>query len=81
MITKERIEELKSLYQKEVIYYGNLDFTVLQGKFQEFVNFLNEIEEIIKENEDLKARVQAYEDEARIKMAAARAASDGEVCD
>ena len=49
MITKERIEELKSKYQKEVAYYETLGFDVLQGKFQEVVNFLNEIEEMIND--------------------------------
>lgn len=49
MITKERVEELKSKYQKEVVYYETLGFDVLQGKFQEVVNFLNEIEEMIND--------------------------------
>ena len=49
MITKERVEELKSKYQKEVVYYETLGFDILQGKFQEVVNFLNEVEEIIND--------------------------------
>lgn len=62
-MTIERINELKSKYERDVIYYGNLDFLVLQSKFQEVVNLLNEIEEIIKINAEMSARLSAVEAE------------------
>lgn len=61
-MTIEKLNELKSNYQKEVDYYSKISFDVLRGKFQEVVKILAEIEDIIKENEKLKARVQVLEE-------------------
>jgi hypothetical protein len=44
MITKEEIQSLKEQYQKEIDYYNSIDFPILRGKFQTFVNFLDRIE-------------------------------------
>ena len=77
-MTKERLNELKLSYLKEVDYYEKIGFPILQGKFQEFVNILVEIEEIIDNNEKLGARVQVLEDQAREKILKARAALEGE---
>lgn len=74
MITKERVEELKNKYQKEVVYYETLGFDILQGKFQEVVNFLTEIENLLSEYEKLK-------EEADYKIKKAIAANDGESVD
>lgn len=43
-MTIERLNELKDKYQKESDYFGNIGFTILQTKFQDVVNILNEIE-------------------------------------
>ena len=48
MITKEEIQLLKEKYIKEVEYYEFLGFSILQGKFQEFVNILIEIENMME---------------------------------
>ena len=80
-MTLEYINELKIKYQKEADYFGNIDFLILQGKFQEFVNFLNEIEEVVKENEVLKARVAEHDRLAQLRAAEARDEADSEVCD
>ena len=64
MITKERISELKTKYQNEVDYFSKISFPILEGKFREFVKFLDEIEELIKENEKLRDRVAMFEEAA-----------------
>ena len=79
-MTIERVHELKSIYEKEVIYFGNIDFPNTQAKFQTVVDFLNEIEAVIKENEELKAQLQVLEDQARDRVREAAAAREGEGC-
>lgn len=76
-MTKERVNELKIQYQKELEYYEKLGFEVLQGKFQTIVEILAEIEEVIKVNEELTARLQAKEEEAKAKLLEAAAAREG----
>ena len=75
-MTKERVNELKIQYQKELEYYEKLGFEVLQGKFRTVLEILAEIEEVIKVNEELTARLQAKEEEARTKLLEAAAARE-----
>ena len=75
-MTKERVNELKLQYQKELEYYEKLGFEVLQGKFRTVLEILAEIEEVIKVNEELTARLQAKEEEARTKLLEAAAARE-----
>ena len=75
-MTKERVNELKLQYQKELEYYEKLGFEVLQGKFQTIVEILAEIEEVIKVNEELTARLQAKEEEAKARLLEAAAARE-----
>ena len=79
-MTIERVNELKSIYEKEVIYFGNIDFPNTQAKFQTVVDFLNEIEAVIKERDELKAQIQVMEEKAREKIIQAAAARE-ECCD
>jgi hypothetical protein len=76
-MTKERVNELKLQYQKELEYYEKLGFEVLQGKFRTVLEILAEIEEVIKVNEELTARLQAKEEEAKAKLIEAAAAREG----
>lgn len=76
-MTKERVNELKLQYQKELEYYEKLGFEVLQGKFRTVLEILAEIEEVIKVNEELTARLQAKEEEAKAKLLEAAAAREG----
>ena len=75
-----RINELRNKATERADYYTKIDFPNLAGEFTELVNILNEMEDIVKEKEELRARVQVYEDEARQKMEIARAAREGEEC-
>ena len=75
-----RLTELKNKATERAGYYSRIDFPNLANEFTEFVNFLNEMEDIIKENEELKAQVQAYEAEATAKVEETRAAREGEEC-
>lgn len=56
-MTIEKIHELKLQYQNYVDYYGKVGFTILQGKFQDLVNFLDEIEAVIRERDELQNKV------------------------
>ena len=60
-MTIEQLNELKYKYQMEVHYFSGIGFPILQGKFQEVVNILTDFEETIKENMELRARIQALE--------------------
>lgn len=77
----DRIHELRNKAIERANYYTKIDFPNLANEFTELVNILNEMENIVKEKEELKARVQAYEDQAREKIAQAATARDGEGCD
>ena len=74
---KERIAELKNKATERANYYSRIDFPNLAGEFSELVNILNEMENIIKERDELKARVQVTEDHAREKILEAAAAREG----
>ena len=76
----ERIYELKNKAIERANYYTKIDFPNLAGEFTELVNILNEMENIVKEKEELKARIQVLENEAREKITLARAAREGEEC-
>lgn len=80
-MTIERVNELKLLYQDEVNYYGNLDFTNLQGKFQSLLEILAEIEEVIRERDNLKARVEEFERAEAERIEQLKYNLDGEVID
>ena len=77
----ERINALKDKATERANYYSKIDFPNLANEFTELVNILVEMETIVKEKEELKARVQVLEEEARIKLLEAATARDGEVCD
>jgi uncharacterized protein YqgV (UPF0045/DUF77 family) len=80
-MTIERVSELKLLYQDEVNYYGNLDFTNLQGKFQSLLEILAEIEDVIRERDNLKARVEEFERAEAERIEQLKYNLDGEVID
>lgn len=41
----EEIQEFKEKINKEFIYFNNIDFPILAGKFKSVVDFLSRIEE------------------------------------
>lgn len=41
----EEIQEFKEKINKEFIYFNNIDFPILAGKFKSVVDFLSKIEE------------------------------------
>ena len=79
-MTKERFDEIRSAINERINYYSNIGFTNLAEEFTKFRNFLDEIEDVIKENEELRARIQIMEERAREKIIEAAAAREGE-CD
>lgn len=73
-----RIAAIKQKAIERNNYYSNIGFTSLANEFSEFVKFFNEIENVIKDNEELKARVQTLEEKLSTKIAEAAAARDAE---
>lgn len=78
---KERLVELKNKATEKANYYSNLDFCILANEFTEFANFLNEIENVVEDNEKLRARIQTLEEEAKARATINTIDLDGEVCD
>ena len=79
-MTKERFDEIRFVINERINYYFNIGFINLTEEFMNVRNFLDEIENVIKENEELRARIQIMEERAREKIIEAAAAREGE-CD
>ena len=60
-----RITELKNKATERANYYNKIDFPNLANEFTELVNILNEMEAIVTERDELKARIQIMTEEAR----------------
>lgn len=73
-----RLAELKNKAIERNNYYSNIGFTNLANEFAEFVKFFDEIENVIKDNEELKARVQTLEEKFNAKITEAGTARDAE---
>jgi hypothetical protein len=73
-----RINELKIIAIEKAHYFSAISFPNLANTFTEFANFFNEIEIIVKQNEELKARVQVLEAELQNKEATPAAANEEE---
>ena len=67
---------LKNHATERANYYSKLDFIVLAEEFTNFANFLSKTEKVIKENEELKARLQVLEVELQTKEEIIRAARE-----
>lgn len=78
---KERLVELKNKATEKAQYYSRISFENLANEFTEFANFLNEIENVIENNEKMKARIQTLEEEAKTRATINKVDLDGEVCD
>ena len=64
-----RIDELKNKATERAQYYNRIDFINLAAEFTQLVNILNEMEAIVREKDELKARVQLLEENANEKIA------------
>ena len=73
-----RVIELKTIATEKAHYFSAISFPNLANTFTEFVNFFNEIEAIVKQNEELKARVQVLEAKLQNKEATPAAANEEE---
>jgi len=80
-MTQERVNELKTIYREEMDYYGNIDFPTLQGKFRIMLEVLTEIEEVIKENENLKIQIHDLEEKMGLLAEDIKSKLDGEECE
>lgn len=60
-MTKERLAEMRLLINERTNYYSNIGFVNLANEFMTLGNFLTEVEDLIKETEELKARLQTQE--------------------
>jgi cell division protein FtsB len=73
-----RINELKTIATEKAHYFSAISFPNLANTFTEFANFFSEIEAIVKQNEELTARVQVLEAELQNKEAIPAAAKQKE---
>lgn len=61
-MTKERLSGIKMLINERANYYSNIGFDNLANEFANVENFLSEIEEVLEENEKLKAQLATNEE-------------------
>ena len=61
----EKIHELKIKSTERAEYYTKLNFVNLAAEFTALVNILSEMEAIVTERDELKARIQIMTEEAR----------------
>lgn len=52
-----KITELKNKATERANYYSKLDFTHLAEEFTEFVNFLAEMENVVRERDELQEKI------------------------
>ena len=62
----EEIQEFKEKINKEFIYFNNIDFPILAGKFKSVVDFLSKIEEEIARQLNPAQPENATEEEENI---------------
>lgn len=68
----ERIIEVRAQAEKQAQYYTNIGFAQLAADYMNTVSILNDMEDIVKENIEMKARLQTLE--AKIKTMAPKPA-------
>lgn len=61
-----RINELKNKASERAGYYSRIDFPNLASEFTELVNILNEMEEIVRERDALRAELEEMKNEQSI---------------
>ena len=61
----ERIIEVRAQAEKQAQYYTNIGFAQLAADYINTVSILNDMEDIVKENIEMKARLQALEAEVK----------------
>lgn len=64
-----RIDELRNKATERAVYYNKIDFINLAAEFTQLVNILNEMEAIVRERDELRARIQLLEENASEKIA------------
>ena len=57
MMTIEKLNEFRAKYQEEADYYEIIQFPIMQSKFQGVLDFLDEMEETIRERDELRERI------------------------
>lgn len=61
----ERIIEARAQAEKQAQYYTNIGFAQLAADYINTVSILNDMEDIVKENIEIKAQLQALEAEVK----------------
>ena len=61
----ERIIEVRTQAEKQAQYYTNIGFAQLAADYMNTVSILNDMEDIVKENIEMKARLQTLEAEVK----------------
>ena len=61
----ERIIEVRAQAEKQAQYYTNIGFAQLATDYMNTVSILNDMEDIVKENIEMKARLQSLEAEIK----------------
>lgn len=60
-----RIAELKTKSAERAEYYKKLDFSILAKEFTALVNILNDMEDIVRERDQLKEEIAALKAEQK----------------
>jgi hypothetical protein len=61
----ERIIEVRAQAEKQAQYYTNIGFAQLAADYMNTVSILNDMEDIVKENIEMKARLLTLEAEIK----------------
>lgn len=61
----ERIVEVRMQAEKQAQYYTNIGFAQLAADYMNTVSILNDMEDIVKENIEMKARLLTLESEVK----------------
>lgn len=61
----ERIMEVRGQAEKQAQYYTNIGFAQLAADYMNTVSILNDMEDIVKENIEMKARLQSLAAEVK----------------
>ena len=80
-MTLDHIIEVQKEMEYQYNHFESIAFPIIAAKFRSMAELCAEMHEVLTERDELKARIQAMEDEAREKIEEAASAHDSEVCD
>lgn len=81
MITIDKIVEVQKEMEYQYEHFESIAFPIIAAKFRSMAELCAEMQEVLTERDELKARIQVLDNEARKKIEEAASARDSEVCD